>query len=104
MKLAQKFAISYSQKASWSRYKTNPIGLADKTSLALKIKGSLDLIILENALHILVERHPILNTGYCEREGEVIEISPEVLIADLEEIDASTQSDRDFDKTILYHF
>src|SRR5690554_5643972 len=42
---------------------------------AFIVKGELHLSQLEQALHALAQRHPILNAQFCEREGKVWQLA-----------------------------
>ncbi|MGD1714169.1 non-ribosomal peptide synthetase [Dapis sp. BLCC M172] len=91
---------SHIQQANWFLYKFNPIGLADKISIAIRIKYSVDIATFKKTLQILIERHPILRSLYSEQDGNLISEIRENVEIDWEEIDASSWNNSELNEQL----
>ncbi len=93
-------STSHIQQANWFLYKFNPTGLADKISIAIRIKSFIDILTVKNTLQILIERHPILRSLYSEQDGNLISEIRENLEIDWEEIDASSWNNAELNEQL----
>ncbi|WP_246844269.1 condensation domain-containing protein, partial [Hydrocoleum sp. CS-953] len=91
---------SHIQQANWFLYKFNPTGLADKISIAIRSKSSIDIPTIKNTLQILIERHPILRSLYSEQDGNLISEIRENVEIDWEEIDASSWNNSELNEQL----
>ena len=78
---ADDYALSFAQKRLWMQEELSEGGSAAyNVSLAVILRGELDLAALERALQSLLERHAVLRTRFVRRDGEprqVIVATPE---------------------------
>ncbi|MDJ0554420.1 MAG: amino acid adenylation domain-containing protein [Microcoleaceae cyanobacterium MO_207.B10] len=93
-------SISHIQQANWFLYKFNPTGFADKISIAIKIKYSIDIEAVKNTLEVLIERHPILRSLYAEKDGNLISEIRENVEINWEEIDASSWNNTELNEQL----
>ncbi|MGD1704143.1 non-ribosomal peptide synthetase [Dapis sp. BLCC M229] len=93
-------SISHIQQVNWFLYKFNPIGLADKISIAIRIKSFIDILTVKNTLQILIERHPILRSLYSEQDGNLISEIRENVEIEWEEIDASSWNNAELNEQL----
>ncbi|GEM_PF-4368990 len=63
----QNFPTSYIQQANWLLYKLNLKYLADKVSMAIWIKSSINIQIFQNTLQALTKGHPFLCSIYHDK-------------------------------------
>ncbi|NEQ68193.1 MAG: non-ribosomal peptide synthetase, partial [Symploca sp. SIO2D2] len=96
-------STSHIQRANWFLYKLNPKGLADKISLAIRIKSLVDPQTVKNTLQILTERHSLLRSTYFEQDGNLISDIRENIELDWEEIDASSWSSEALKEQLSIH-
>jgi amino acid adenylation domain-containing protein len=71
------YPLSYSQKALWFLHQQAPQSAAYNISLVVRILSRLDVSALQQALQMLIDRHPILRTTYAAIDG-----SPYQCVAD----------------------
>lgn len=67
------YELSSAQKRMYILNHYKEIGTAYNSSLALRIKGSLDSERLDKAIHGLIERHEILRTSFKSVNGEPLQ-------------------------------
>ncbi len=60
---------SLQQRRLWFLYRLDPDSAAYNIATALRLTGALDVSALERAVDLLVRRHEILRTTFCERDG-----------------------------------
>ena len=85
--------LTHSQERMWVLHQLDPEGAAYNVSGALRIRGPLDVALLEVALQDCVKRHETLRMRFPEEEGRpLVEILPELLLA-LPVIDLSGEAD-----------
>ncbi len=58
------FPLTAAQEALWFLWCMDPDSPAYNTSMAIEIKGSLEVAVLRSALNVLVERHAILRSAF----------------------------------------
>jgi amino acid adenylation domain-containing protein len=63
------FPLSYGQRALWFVQQLDAHNTAYTIASAIRIRGRLDLDALQQAFHILCERHPALRTGFGMQTG-----------------------------------
>ncbi|NEP57336.1 MAG: amino acid adenylation domain-containing protein [Symploca sp. SIO2G7] len=94
-------STSHIQQANWFLYKFNPMGLADKISIAIRITSFVDTQAVKNTLQILIERHSILRSIYFEQDENLISEIRENVELDWEEIDATSWNNTELNKQLL---
>ena len=90
----QPLVTSFGQQRLWILDQLNPHDVTYNMSSALRIKGALEVAVLDKVLRELVKRHESLRTCFDDRDGEPVQI---VLPADkwsLSQRDLSELSDR----------
>jgi amino acid adenylation domain-containing protein len=91
-----KIPLSFAQQRLWFLHQLSPDSQSYNMLDALRLKGSLDIIALENSLSELVRRHEILRTTFPTVDGEgiqhIAEATPLTLpIDDLQGLSATEQ-------------
>jgi amino acid adenylation domain-containing protein len=71
--LAQAAPLSFAQESLWLFEQLNLDTSTYNIPLLIELKGELDEHALQQALNILVERHPILRTRFCLQGDEVVQ-------------------------------
>ncbi len=65
--------LSYSQERIWFIHQLEPESIAYNIILSLKLKGPLDVVILEKAYQKVVNRHEILRTTFPQKNDQPIQ-------------------------------
>lgn len=94
-------STTHIQQAHWFLYQLNPKELADKISIAVKIKSPVDIQTLKNALQALTDRHSILRSIYDRQDEKIVGQIRETVEICLEEIDSSSWSDEELKEQLL---
>jgi natural product biosynthesis luciferase-like monooxygenase protein len=70
------FPLSYGQRAMWFLHQLTPVSAAYNIYSAVRLEHELDPDLLRSALHIILERHPILRCKIVvHEEGEPVQQS-----------------------------
>jgi amino acid adenylation domain-containing protein len=67
-------ALSYAQQRLWFIHRLTPGSAAYNIPVALRLRGALEVPVLERALTELVRRHETLRTVFVEDEGEPVQV------------------------------
>ena len=97
----EEFPTSYIQQANWFLYKLNPTELAEKVSIAFRIKSSINIQIIQNTLQALTKLHPILCSIYYEKNEKIISEVRENIEIELVEINAFSWNEEEFKQQLL---
>jgi len=89
------YPLSHGQKALWFIQQLAPENYAYNMMYALRLTDSLDLNALQQAVHALVQRHPILRTTYTQQDNEPVQQVHDDLSGYFDVIDA-TANDQDW--------
>ncbi|MGB3531924.1 MAG: amino acid adenylation domain-containing protein [Microcoleaceae cyanobacterium] len=81
------------QQANWFLYQLNPTGLADKVSIAMRIKSALDIQLINNTLQALIKRHPMLRTIYYAENQKLIQEVKQTVDIDFEQIEVDNKTE-----------
>jgi len=75
---APELPLSVTQQARWMQYLLAPFSAAYNVNFVLELGPEADLKALRRSVELLIERHPILRTTYCEgAAGSVQRILPD---------------------------
>ena len=85
--------LSFGQQAQWLLHQLAPQSSAYHVSFAARVVGNLDVTVLRQAVHLLVERHHALRTVYSFSEGEVRQVVQPSATVDVEEVEALGMSE-----------
>jgi acyl carrier protein len=66
--------LSYAQQRLWFLHKLEPASAAFNLPMAVRVRGELELTVLERALTELVARHEILRTTFTEIDGIPVQV------------------------------
>lgn len=66
------FPILPGQRALWFLHQLAPKSAAYNIARAIRIRGGLDVLVLQHAFQKLVERHPALRTTFVAAQGEPV--------------------------------
>ncbi|MCD9188137.1 MAG: amino acid adenylation domain-containing protein [Pyrinomonadaceae bacterium] len=83
------FPLSTSQERLWFLSQFEPDDPSYNISVALKIKGFLDIEIFEQSFRQIIERHEILRTSYHSLNGKPVQLINEEFDFGIETIDLS---------------
>ncbi|PCK23143.1 non-ribosomal peptide synthetase [Bacillus pumilus] len=90
MEKAQEIPMSYAQQRQWFLYQLEPDLPFYNNTISFRMNGPLDLQILQNSLHHMVQRHESLRTSFAMSGDEPVQIIHEHIgIPELEVIDLS---------------
>ena len=70
----QAIEVSYSQQSLWFFDRLNPDNPVYNIPNAFRIKGKLDINVLESALNEIIKRHEILRTTFGDQNGKPVQI------------------------------
>ncbi|HBO91828.1 MAG TPA: non-ribosomal peptide synthetase, partial [Gammaproteobacteria bacterium] len=70
----QPLVTSFGQQRLWILDQLNPHDVTYNMSSALRIKGALEVAVLDKVLRELVKRHESLRTCFDDRDGEPVQI------------------------------
>ncbi len=95
------FNTSYSQQRFWLLDQLNGGSAEYNMPMAFQVKGEVQLTILQQVIHSLIERHEVLRTVYVEQNGNVMQrvrsvnelAQPEIATVSLESLSQQKQSD-----------
>lgn len=73
-----KVPASSSQKRLWNMYKEDPNSSITNMSVALRLKGELQVNALVEAITYLVNRHEVLKNSFKEEEKEVLQVTKDI--------------------------
>jgi amino acid adenylation domain-containing protein len=62
--------LSIGQRALWFLHRLSPESAAYNLMYAARVRSSLDIPVLRNALQTLMQRHPVLSATYAMQNGE----------------------------------
>jgi hypothetical protein len=79
--------LSYSQQRVWLINELEPDNIAYNDTLALRLKGMLNVAALKQSIQEIVNRHEILRTTFCVVNGEPVQIIVPSLNIDLPVVD-----------------
>jgi amino acid adenylation domain-containing protein len=65
--------LSYAQERIWFFHQADPLNPVYNRLTALRLKGRLDLAILEKSLGKILERHEVLRARFISREGKPVQ-------------------------------
>jgi amino acid adenylation domain-containing protein len=95
------YSLSYGQQALWFLWQLAPESHAYNISLPLHICSELNLTAIEEALQILIKRHPLLRTSFSKIVNEPIQQVNQNWEIDLLKIDASTWSKNELKEKVI---
>ncbi|HEB87640.1 MAG TPA: amino acid adenylation domain-containing protein, partial [Gammaproteobacteria bacterium] len=79
--------LSFAQQRLWFLYRLDPDSPFYNISAAWRMKGPLDVGVLENAINIVIQRHEALRTTFRMQKGEPVQLIAPSLTVSLPEID-----------------
>ena len=88
------FPLSFAQQRFWFLHQLYPDSSAYNIPFAARLKGSLNVMILEQAFSELLRRHKVLNTSFRSQDGEPVQViarahtGPLVVTRDLSPLEA----------------
>lgn len=85
--------LSFAQRRMWILYQLDPTSAAFNISLAMRLRGRLNLPALERSLFEVVRRHESLRTTFEEVEGQPVQIINQLREWKLPRIDLSQIAD-----------
>ena len=80
------FPLSYAQERLWFLEQLEPGSVAYNMTEAIRIKGALQVEVLERAINEIVSRHEVLRTRFEEREGAPVQVIEAEQIIKLETV------------------
>jgi amino acid adenylation domain-containing protein len=88
--------LSFAQERLWFLYQLNPSSTAYNMHVAFRVRGPLDLVVLERALNALIARHAALRTTFVEVDGQPMQrvqaqAALTVQVTDLQSVESSEQ-------------
>jgi len=81
--------LSYTQEGLWFLYELEPESPIYNIPAAVRIKGCLQVPLLEESLNAVVRRHEILRTTFSRYQGEAVQVIAESLTLQLPVVDLS---------------
>jgi len=69
----KKLPLSYAQQRLWFLYKMTPESAVYNIPMALRLKGQLDISVVERVISAIAQRHDILRTTFIEKEGQPVQ-------------------------------
>lgn len=94
--------LSQIQQINWFLHQLSPQGFADKVSVAIRIKSSVDIDAIKIAFESLIERHPILRSKYSkDRQGNLFQELNENWNFLISEIDFVPENLKELNQQIL---
>ena len=70
------FPTSYAQQRLWFLDQLEPATALYSVAEAFRLRGRLDVGVLERSLNEIVQRHEALRTTFESRDGEPFQVSP----------------------------
>ncbi len=98
--IADESRLSYGQQALWFLYKLKSDNTAYNVNFAMRILSELNVDQLENAIKVIVKRHPILKTIFLEKDGELIQKVKDQLEFKIDKVDASSWDQEHLDDKV----
>ncbi|MHC5857699.1 amino acid adenylation domain-containing protein [Nostoc sp.] len=89
---AEVYPLSFAQQRLWFLDRLEPGNPAYNISLAVNIKGQLDIILLEQSLNEIIRRHETLRTTFTTVNGQPVQIIADSLKLSLSVINTELQS------------
>jgi len=73
-KIQDRLPLSFAQQRLWFLDQMEPGNIAYNFNYAYRLRGLLDLDVLESSLYEMVRRHEILRTTFAVQEGEPVQV------------------------------
>ncbi|MGI0483800.1 amino acid adenylation domain-containing protein [Pantanalinema rosaneae CENA516] len=86
----QPIPLSYSQQQLWFLDQLVPNHPFYNVPEAIRLRGELDVMALEQSLQAIVQRHEILRTNFTLREGQPVQVIQSIADISLSIVDVST--------------
>ncbi|MFB6819014.1 amino acid adenylation domain-containing protein [Streptomyces sp. NPDC056347] len=80
---------SFAQQRLWFLEEFRPGGTEYNSGLALRVRGALDVTVLQQAVDTLVARHEALRTTFASVDGRVVQVVHPTLAVPIEHFDAT---------------
>jgi amino acid adenylation domain-containing protein len=85
--------VSLSQRRMWLIQQFDPASSAYNVAISLRVRGALDIGVLQRAVDLMVERHESLRTRLVQGADEPMQVIEEARPMPIEHIDLSAHSD-----------
>lgn len=89
----ESFPMSHGQRGLWIVHRVEPDSAAQNIALPLRIRGSLDVEVLRQALQALLDRHGALRTTFADNQGDLVQTVHAQAQVAYDVVDASSWSE-----------
>ncbi|MBD2414279.1 non-ribosomal peptide synthetase [Nostoc calcicola FACHB-389] len=97
---AKVYPLSFAQQRLWFIERLEPGNPAYNIFLAVKLKGQLEITLLEQSLNEIIRRHETLRTTFTTVNGEPVQIIADLLTLSLSVINIESQSNLTVEKLL----
>ncbi|MBV6623053.1 MAG: amino acid adenylation domain-containing protein [Rivularia sp. (in: Bacteria)] len=98
---AEFYPLSFAQQRLWFLNKLEPGNRAYNISLAVNLKGELDVVVLEQSINEIIRRHEALRTTFTTVNGQPLQVIASCLKLSLPVIDYQKNIDLQGDSAIV---
>lgn len=85
--------VSLSQRRMWLIHQFDPVSPAYNVAISLRIRGALDIAILQRAVDLMIERHESLRTRLVQGAEEPMQLIEDARPMPVEHVDLSAHAD-----------
>lgn len=94
--------VSLSQRRMWLIQQFDPASSAYNVAISLRMRGALDIDVLQRAVDLMVERHESLRTRLVQGADEPMQVIDDARPMPIEHIDLSGHADPQADGRVLF--
>ena len=89
------------QQVNWFLYQLEPNSISDKSSIVMRINSAINLQTISETLQALIERHPILRSGYKEEGQKLLLSVQETVKIDFESVSRESWSQVELNQYLI---
>ena len=94
--------VSLSQRRMWLIQQFDPASSAYNVAISLRVRGALDIDVLQRAVDLMIERHESLRTRLVQGVDEPMQVIDDARPMPIEHIDLSAHADPQADARALF--